>query len=163
MITYWQFLRWHSTGQDTTPPASKTEGGNGEPFPISAFCPFLRPSTQSPSPPLRLPPTNPPSANLLIKSRSLLFDPHELLQGPVAPRGLEVGSHVSPLHSIKCTSRSTARPIGCHDIYAIVPNGRAQQSHMAFSYTSINGTLHQDKQAAVQVSSSEIQHFFKSS
>lgn len=60
MITYWQFLRWHRTGQDATPPASKAGGKWWAFSPILSFFLFLRPSTLSPSPALGFPPTTSP-------------------------------------------------------------------------------------------------------
>lgn len=83
MITYWQFLHWHSTGQDTTLPASKAgkKMVNLFFFSILSFFLFLSPSTLGPSPLLRFPP--PPK--LLIKSRSLPSDPYEPLQGQWLP------------------------------------------------------------------------------
>lgn len=42
MITYCQFLHWHSMGQDKTPPASKARGWEGSLFPVmSRFVPPL--------------------------------------------------------------------------------------------------------------------------
>lgn len=55
MITYCQFLHWHSTGQDTTLPASKA----GDNFPILCFFLLVHPSTRSPTSPLRFPATIP--------------------------------------------------------------------------------------------------------
>ena len=137
MITYWQFLHWHRMGQDRTLPASKA-GEKWRAFfqPCLSFSFSLRSSTLTPSPSLRFhrlpsphPPLHPPK--LLIKSRSLLSDPYEPLQGPVTPLGPEAGSHVSPLYSNKWTRRSIARLIGCHDIHA---NSGAPQSHIALLY-----------------------------
>lgn len=78
MITYWQFLHWHSTDQDTTLPASKEGGKWWAFFQSSLSFSFFSPPPQVPvllSGFHRQPP------NLLIKSRSLPSDPYEPLQG----------------------------------------------------------------------------------
>lgn len=64
MITYWQFLHRHSTGQDTTPPASKAGGKWWAFFPILSFFLFLQslhPESQSSSQVSTKSPPHPPS------------------------------------------------------------------------------------------------------
>lgn len=109
MITLWQFLRWHSPVQDTTPPASKAEWGegekkNGKPSVFSRFVSFFIPSPQVPTrlsnfhQQRQLPPSQ---HQLSVKSRSLLCDPCETSHGPVTPVGPLGVSRVSPLHGNK--------------------------------------------------------------
>lgn len=64
MITYWQFLHRHSTGQDTTPPASKAGGKWWAFFQSCLSFSFFNPYTLSPSPPLRFPPNHLPTPPL---------------------------------------------------------------------------------------------------
>lgn len=111
MITYWQFLHWHSTDQDTTPPASKA-GKNGEQFffffleNVFMFVLFLHPFTPVPSAALRFPPAHPP--HLSITSWSLLCDPYETLHGRVTPLGPVARSYVPSL-----SNNSIAAPNSC--------------------------------------------------
>lgn len=107
MITYWQFLHWHSLGQDHNTTCIQSRGR----FPISSFFLFLRPlrpksqsdshvsSNNTPPSPLHLP-------FPFIQSTSLPSDPHEPLQDIATPRGPEVGSYVPLLHSNKWTTHA---------------------------------------------------------
>lgn len=146
MITYWQFLHWQSTGQDTTPPASKA-GRSGERFPSLVFLSSFFASTV----PVLLSCFHwHPPPQLLIRSRSVPYDPYKPLQGLVTPRGSGARSYVLTLRSHKWTRCSVAGLIGCHEIYGIIPNSGAPQA-TALSYRSIAGTLHQRERAAVPI------------
>lgn len=161
MITYWQFLHWHSMGQDTTPPASKP-GRKWWAFFQSwlSFSFFIPP----PWVPVLLsgfhqPP--PPSWSSPDLCHLTLMSP---CRAQWLPRDTRAGSYISPFHSNKWTRRSIAHLVGCHEIYAIIPNSGAPQRHSAFLYRYYWHIIpEQERNSADPGKFHQVNHFFRSS
>ena len=153
--------RLYSTGQDTTPAASKAGAKRWSLFQSClSFSVSVSPAW-SPSPPLMFPPALPPHTHTPWSNPDLchltLMSPR---RGPVTPQGHRVGSYVSPFHSNKWTRRSIAHLIGCHESYAISPNSGEPQGPQILVFLAICSIAIKQPCRSEQVSSQSITLFF---